>query len=280
MVSTEIRRSTLGVIACRTGCTLLQALVVGPLLLLAFWALYAGTARWRVDEYWRKFPPSFGCDDHVVLDICQARQLLYLFLPTVASASAAIWYVFARSSLPAAHGPSSHPRTPWHQALLPPKAFWCWWCGGLTLADAAAVAAWMGVNVLWGAYILRRYWSLIPLFSKLGSTPLWVLQVELVAVGLGGLLFPNLVLLFYPIARGSILLQAAGLSYPQGIKYHRWLGHWVMVSGGCAWASLCLQCVGWWGGGGGVRLGEQYACKVHADVVAIAVGQKALTVCA
>jgi hypothetical protein len=50
-----------------------------------------------------------------------------------------------------------------------------------------------------------------------------------------GLLFPNLVLLFYPVSRGSILLQAAGLSYPSAIRYHRWLGHWVMVRLGLFW---------------------------------------------
>lgn len=36
-------------------------------------------------------------------------------------------------------------------------------------------------------------------------------------------------MLFYPVTRGSPLLQALGVSYPAAIRYHRWLGHWTMV---------------------------------------------------
>jgi hypothetical protein len=40
----------------------------------------------------------------------------------------------------------------------------------------------------------------------------------LVAVALGSLLFPNLVMLFYPVTRGSVVLQASGISYPDAIR--------------------------------------------------------------
>jgi hypothetical protein len=74
------------------------------------------------------------------------------------------------------------------------------------------------------------------------------------------LLFPNLLLLFYPVSRGSALLQAAGLSYPEAIRYHRWLGHWTMVGrrGGLLFVGEVYPCV-WWGfcmyGGGFVCTG-------------------------
>lgn len=42
-------------------------------------------------------------------------------------------------------------------------------------------------------------------------------------------MFPNLVLLFYPVSRGSTLLQVSGVTYPAAIRYHRWLGNWIMV---------------------------------------------------
>jgi hypothetical protein len=42
-------------------------------------------------------------------------------------------------------------------------------------------------------------------------------------------MFPNLVLLFFPVSRGSVLLQVLGLPYPAAIRYHRWLGGWVLV---------------------------------------------------
>jgi hypothetical protein len=46
-----------------------------------------------------------------------------------------------------------------------------------------------------------------------------LLQLQLVAVALGSLLFPNLVMLFYPVTRGSVLLQASGMSYPDAIRW-------------------------------------------------------------
>lgn len=44
------------------------------------------------------------------------------------------------------------------------------------------------------------------------------LQLELLAVALGSLLFPNLLLLFFPISRGSVVLAAARLAYPDAIR--------------------------------------------------------------
>jgi hypothetical protein len=64
----------------------------------------------------------------------------------------------------------------------------------------------------------HRYFKLIPIFSGSG-TPLPLLQLMLVAVALGSLLFPNLVMLFYPVTRGSVVLQASGISYPDAIRY-------------------------------------------------------------
>jgi hypothetical protein len=40
-----------------------------------------------------------------------------------------------------------------------------------------------------------------------------------VAVAFGVFLLPNFVLLFYPVTRGSVVLQMAGLSYPDAIRW-------------------------------------------------------------
>jgi hypothetical protein len=104
-------------------------------------------------------------------------------------------------------------------AFSPPcRRFWLWWCGGLTLADLTVVCCWALVNATWLYAILTRYFSLVPFFSRVAHTPLWLLQLELVAVALGSLLFPNFVLLFYPVIRGSVVLQAADISYPDAIR--------------------------------------------------------------
>lgn len=45
------------------------------------------------------------------------------------------------------------------------------------------------------------------------------MQVNYAARSFGTLLGPNLVALFFPVARGSVILQAMGLSYPAAIRY-------------------------------------------------------------
>jgi hypothetical protein len=42
--------------------------------------------------------------------------------------------------------------------------------------------------------------------------------VEMAAKSLGSSMAANIVLLFYPITRGSVLLQALRLSYPEAIR--------------------------------------------------------------
>jgi hypothetical protein len=56
-------------------------------------------------------------------------------------------------------------------------------------------------------------------------TSLWQLAaalqamiVKMVAESVGSLLAPNLVLLFYPVTRGSVVLQALPLLYPEAIR--------------------------------------------------------------
>jgi hypothetical protein len=171
--------------------SVLQALLAGPVVLTVFWIVYAGTEKWRVDRFWQHFPPSFGCHDDQLIDLCEARQLLYFWLtPAIAVIAAVlIAYVKPKYHPHDQHATKAQSRT-WAK-LLPPKQFWSWWCGGLTYKDAAAVAIWLGINAMWMAFILRRYLSLVPIFSGPSGLPIWVLEIELVAVALGSLMFPN-----------------------------------------------------------------------------------------
>lgn len=57
----------------------------------------------------------------------------------------------------------------------------------------------------------------------------WEARLDSIAVRLG--LTGNICLafLFYPVARGSSLLAAIGLTSESSMKYHIWLGHLVMT---------------------------------------------------
>lgn len=54
---------------------LLRLLIGAPLLLTVFWLLVVGTRRWRLDKYWETFPPEFGCNNDVLLDNCEVRNV-------------------------------------------------------------------------------------------------------------------------------------------------------------------------------------------------------------
>ncbi|CAN8310859.1 unnamed protein product [Cochlearia groenlandica] len=58
---------------------------------------------------------------------------------------------------------------------------------------------------------------------------LWEARLDSIAVRLGLTGNICLALLFYPVARGSSLLAAIGLTSESSIKYHIWLGHMVMT---------------------------------------------------
>lgn len=80
----------------------------------------------------------------------------------------------------------------------------------MSVADACVVLFWLLVNGTWLYFILGRYFKLADFFSKFAHQPVWRVEILLTAAGLGAALFPNLVMLFYPVSRGSILLQVIG----------------------------------------------------------------------
>jgi hypothetical protein len=49
-------------------------------------------------------------------------------------------------------------------------------------------------------------------------TFLQVMAAKMLAKSCGSLIAPNLVLLFYPITKGSVVLQALRLPYPEAIR--------------------------------------------------------------
>ena len=48
----------------------------------------------------------------------------------------------------------------WYQ--LPPRDFWVWACGGLSVVDAVIIAAWTALNVV---YVWQRVAFIMPLFK-------------------------------------------------------------------------------------------------------------------
>ena len=57
-------------------------------------------------------------------------------------------------------GPRQAKRVIWYQ--LPPRGFWVWACGGLSVFDAVIIAAWTALNVI---YVWQRVAFIVPLFK-------------------------------------------------------------------------------------------------------------------
>lgn len=115
--------------------------------------------------------------------------------------------------------------SPSSAAVLSCRRFWLWWCDGLTVLDLLVIVLWAAINASWMAALItqnrqsavHRMATAAPSLAVHRPSPSKI--VSLVAKSLGGLLAPNLVVLFYPISRGSVVLPALGLSYPAAIRY-------------------------------------------------------------
>ncbi|CAI0472264.1 unnamed protein product [Linum tenue] len=86
-------------------------------------------------------------------------------------------------------------------------------------------------------FVVLLFWSLFTYFSSsfksidisLKNGIRWQLKLDLGGLWLGLVGNICLTLLFFPVARGSAVLQFFGLTSEGSIKYHIWLGHAVMT---------------------------------------------------
>jgi hypothetical protein len=107
-------------IVLQSACFVLRSLFSAPLLLLAAWMFVFGTQRWTNSEYWKQFPPSFGCDDTVLLDKCTLQQLLYMLGAPCVLAVSALGLLALRSLL-VKKDHRIGPLQQWGSHLLPPR---------------------------------------------------------------------------------------------------------------------------------------------------------------
>jgi hypothetical protein len=210
---------------------LLRGLLHGSILLFLAYLSVVSTRRWRDDQAWRRFPPDFGCSDEL-LDPCTLASAAWLAIVPAAGTLAACLLVGLLASSSWSSPSAANNPTYWWQRQVPfARHFWSRWCGGLSRQDALCVLLVAAVNAAWALSLGFRYEKLYRYFSQAGGgkTPPWALEAMLASIALGQMLMPNLALLFFPVARGSPLLAAAGVSYPSAVRAHRWLGHLTMA---------------------------------------------------
>lgn len=113
------------------------------------------------------------------------------------------------------------------------------------MRDLILFAAWAAYNAAWLATITVKYTGKLPP----GRPP----SPKLVAKMLAALAIPSIMLLLFPVSRGSVLNQALGLTYNEAIRFHRLLGQWVLLlistHGLMYWFSWCVK-IDFWGGWG------------------------------
>ncbi|KAF6255888.1 hypothetical protein COO60DRAFT_1702587 [Scenedesmus sp. NREL 46B-D3] len=118
------KASKVAAVAAHAGMQLLRVLFWAPVLLLLAWMAFFGTDRWRNAEHWRRFPPSFGCDDSVLLDSCTLRSLLYMWAAPSLLAAGALGLLVLRALLLGGEGHAAHKAGPvarWSAVMLPPR---------------------------------------------------------------------------------------------------------------------------------------------------------------
>ncbi|KAL0884362.1 hypothetical protein Bca101_008343 [Brassica carinata] len=85
--------------------------------------------------------------------------------------------------------------------------------------------------LLWSLanYFYYTFVTITPRSPAVHGDNIWEARLDSIAVRLGVAGNICLAFLFYPVARGSSLLAAVGLTSESSIKYHIWLGHLVMT---------------------------------------------------
>lgn len=86
------------------------------------------------------------------------------------------------------------------------------------------VCVWAAINMSWfsAAFAYYTHKAALKAAAAAGSNGLTSATGQQIAKAaarsFGATLAPNLVLLFYPVSRGSVVQQAMGISYPAGIR--------------------------------------------------------------
>uniref|UniRef100_A0A1J3D3L0 ferric-chelate reductase (NADH) n=1 Tax=Noccaea caerulescens TaxID=107243 RepID=A0A1J3D3L0_NOCCA len=108
------------------------------------------------------------------------------------------------------------------------------------LAMFVALLLWIFIT-----YLRNNFATITPQSAAAHGQTLWQAKLDSAALRIGLIGNICLAFLFLPVARGSSLLPAVGLTSESSIKYHIWLGHMVMtiftVHGLCYiiyWASM------------------------------------------
>ncbi|CAA0154391.1 unnamed protein product [Arabidopsis thaliana] len=102
--------------------------------------------------------------------------------------------------------------------------------GIVTVTEVMFLTMFMAL-LLWSLanYIYRTFVNVTSESAATDGNNLWQARLDLIAVRIGIVGNICLAFLFYPVARGSSLLAAVGLTSESSIKYHIWLGHLVMI---------------------------------------------------
>lgn len=116
---------------------------------------------------------------------------------------------------------------------LPPRRFFSWWCGGMSVLDATLTAFMLAASLytVLEPVVSTRRERVLPLHrvGLIGEDPPFYRYLETAALYFGFVLFWWLWLLFLPLPHMSFLHTLTGIDYAGWIRYHRWLGHGAMV---------------------------------------------------
>ncbi|KAL4432588.1 hypothetical protein ABPG77_000525 [Micractinium sp. CCAP 211/92] len=177
------------------------------------------------------------------LDSYDTGFMLFTWLPILVAALATILL----RSLPTGMVPAIYLRARrWFGRALawqvPPRRFFTWWCGGMSVADSLVVAWLLAYNLWYFIFYFRQAEGSKPsdppeplLMTAVDETgvaypePRGHLMLERAGITFGIMLWPNIWMLFFPIPQSSFLQWLTGLGYTQMIRYHRWIGHVTMV---------------------------------------------------
>ncbi|PQQ20614.1 Ferric reduction oxidase 4 [Prunus yedoensis var. nudiflora] len=116
------------------------------------------------------------------------------------------------------------------------RSFWASWKRPALVKGPLGIVSWIELSFV-VMVIALLVWSISSYLHNMFATAhaavkgeqVWETKLSIVALALGLVGNFCLSLLFFPVSRGSSILQLIGLTSEASIKYHIWLGHLVMT---------------------------------------------------
>ena len=133
---------------------------------------------------------------------------------------------------------------------LPPRKFWNWMAGGMSVVDLLVWSFWLGLAAVWLYETSVNSWAVDNAKAETNGWSINDLAVQRIhdSASCFSLAVQGVrILVFYPVSRSNFIHWLFGIDYHTVIRYHIFFANGVVF---LSWASVALNMTLWGAKGG------------------------------